>query len=271
MNSFFVPSSYEKKSFTEIINPSTLFEHDENFLQTSFQGRTGKFSNIYKTWLSGGLFLPSKSKNVTSLLSLQLLNEKYNGFINQTRGYLGYTLKRTLSYKSSLSVGLNLGSYTYFLKGTKIVAGASPTTLDGNIGLTYQINKTYIGGSIAQFPNSEFIITTTINQLKRFYQFYLLQKIRFNLDWELTLSLQYFHKHLITKHQTSASLSYKDILFLESNYIDNIGLSTGVGITGQVTEKRKLHLAFYHMSIAEKSIRSRSTRYQFLLRYIFSK
>lgn len=261
-NDFFVPNSYQSNLSNEIQNPSLVKAPTKYTIGLSYQGRTGLFKNVNTAWLTADYRIGNEEDSRNSFISLDIVNEKINGFINVNRLYLGYVNTIQLKEKVSLSAGINIGTYNYWVKSNNISTGQSSLAMDGNVGLVLKANKTSVGAAVAQFPSSKFFIMTTENRLKRFGQLNVGQELDVTEELTFSLSGYYFVDRDDQLWQAVTKMNYASLLFAEASYLDGTGLSVTLGIEKIKVEDYSIQFAFTSLVIKSETTASSGQRYQ---------
>ena len=262
---YYLPLSYESTSSTSIHNPSLINLEKDWKVQAIFQGRTGSFSNVYNAGLKADIKVNDIASDHESILGLNILNEKENGFISKTRAHLAYVRRQKLAEEMFLSLGTYLGVYNFLLKSSNVVEGASALTIDGDVGINMEIRNSAFGAGIAQMFNSTFVLISTENKLKRYYQLHVIQKIDFSPDYAAELGGFYFLNREDAMYQGFLKVTYAQKFFAEADYIDNRGLTMTLGAEMNLQQERKFALSFSSILLADRTLRSSAARYQLVL------
>lgn len=243
----------------KLINPAEASLDQKAAVDVGNQFFTGDFNNIGSYYGTGSyVFSGNDSTTSKQAVALSLLGEKEGSIFSNTRLYASYALRRKLSLKYELALGIAAGMASYLIQVTPHSAGGSAQAFDGNVGLCLSSQRLKLGVAINQFANSNLTPLVETLVLKRYFEAYV-QHI-----WEASASIQLksiVHSRfqsalpvhpdltevLIFKDRFALGLSYT----LQRQYAFLVGLEKIPLLKGNIKTYFSYHLPVQNTKVAQ--------------------
>lgn len=256
----------------KLVNPAEACLGKKISIDAGNQFFTGDFNNIGSYYGTGSYVFAGNDSSVSKqAIALSLLGEREGSIFSNTRLYASYALRRKLSYKYELAMGIAVGLASYVIQVTPHSAGGSAQAFDGNVGLCLSSQHLKLGLAVNQFANSTLTPLVERLVLKRFFEAYA-QHV-----WELSASIQLksilhgrFQSGLQLRPDLTEVLMLKDFLALGMTYTLQrqygflIGLEKLPLLKGNFKTYFSYHLPVRNTSVAQNmSIVAIGLSYQF--------
>lgn len=240
---FFHPLSLNAENSAYFQNPTSL-PVSKLYLSLDYQGRIGLFKNVNTAWVIAGYSFGDSLSSKSDILSLGIVNEKENGYINRSRLLFSYSRKQPLTDRTFIKAGVGLGFYSFSIKSSNTSAGASVFLPDGSLGIDIQSANHELGMGVAQIFNNEFVLLEVPNLLKRYFQVHYRYHLELTPFTTWNLAGYYFPLRDAQVFQAETSLNIDRYGYTGLNYTDITGLSASAGIKISQSEQWKYLLGF---------------------------
>ncbi len=172
------------KHFSQVLlakqlqNPAFANLNQSNNVILGNRFYTGSFSKINNFYFLGNIKLNRKdSMTYAQNIGIKFMNEKEGEFVERSKYYLSYSIRRKIFYAYWLGLGIDLGRAGYLFKGTDISTAGSDSNWDGSFGTVLNNDNNYIGFGINQVFNSIVQPKNLRFRWGRFYSLYVEKRI----------------------------------------------------------------------------------------------